>query len=294
MQQQQAGIDSSWAHGYVIAVVGLADSIGKTTVTVNLAVGLARANPESKIAIVDRNPLPGDVGPFLNIQGEHSIVDLSQMIEASAEADFHTVASALVRHETGVSVLSVLPKLSGNAMPHSHIWRVMKFLRKHFDYIILDTPTILPSEISASPFRALHNANMDDAQRVIVVTTPTRLALLNARMLFDLVDEKWLPKDRVVLVLNKVGEQTDLPAEKISRALNHDISVQIPTDPVVVRAVNRGVPLIPPEVRPDSHGGLLGLEMLSPAASALIDLVQLLMKQLPRTRFSSFYQNIDR
>jgi pilus assembly protein CpaE len=51
------------------------------------------------------------------------------------------------------------------------------------------------------------------------------------------------PKDRISLVLNRVGGKTDLKKSEVEKALDLRVAFELPVDRDVAAAANRGVPV---------------------------------------------------
>src|SRR5690606_23750170 len=74
-------------NGHVITVLGPKGGVGKTTIAVNLGIGLIRSDPDKSVLIIDADPYFGDVAVFLNTRGPHTLVDMAKMAEVPEEID---------------------------------------------------------------------------------------------------------------------------------------------------------------------------------------------------------------
>jgi pilus assembly protein CpaE len=218
--------------GHVISVLGFKGGVGKTTLAVNLGVGLVRAN--KKAIVVDTNLLFGDVGVFLNTRGQYSVIDMARMASEPDQLDPQAVQSVLLTHESGVKLL-IAPKSPRESEPISSeaVTNLLNYLKREFDYVIVDTSTALDEVVDAS---------IQASERLIVVATPTMPALKDTQILLSLLDAESLEK--VILVLNQVDKNTRITSDQIANYLKRPISVQIPTDPSAIEAVNQGIALV--------------------------------------------------
>jgi pilus assembly protein CpaE len=222
--------------GFVISVVGPKGGVGKTTVAVNLAVGLARSAPNKKVVVVDSNLFFGDVGVFLNTRGQYSVIDLVLMAEEPEQLDMEAMESVLVSHESGIKLLVAPPNPADvpRIRPDTMV-SLLKVLKVYFDYVVLDT---------ATGYNEMFSAAIQAADRVIALTTPTMPSLKDTRILFsELASVEYLMSN-VLLVLNQVERSGRITPEQIKNFLNHGVDAQIPTDPAAIEAVNRGIPLV--------------------------------------------------
>ena len=110
---------------------------------------------------------------------------------------------------------------------------LLDYLKREFDYVIVDTATTLDEVLDAS---------IQASDRLVVVTTPTMPALKDTQILISLLDADSLEK--VILVLNQVDKRSRITAEQIGNYLKRPVAAQIPTDPSAVEAVNQGMALV--------------------------------------------------
>jgi pilus assembly protein CpaE len=222
--------------GSVISVVGPKGGVGKTTVAVNLAVGLARSAPNKKIVVVDGNLFFGDVGVFLNTRGQYSVIDLVLMAEEPEQMDMQAIESVLVSHESGIKLLVAPPNPADipRMRPESMV-NLLKILKGYFDYIVLDTATGYDDMLSAA---------IQSADKLLALTTPTMPALKDMRILFSELTAVEFLMSNVLLILNKVEKTGRITPEQITNFLKHGVDAQIPMDPQATEAVNRGIPLV--------------------------------------------------
>lgn len=235
-------------HGHVITVLGPKGGVGKTTVAVNLGVGLIRSDPDKSILVIDGNPYFGDVGVFLNTRGQYSLLDMASMAEVPEEIDNQSVDTILVSHESGVKLLiapstpAEMSQVSMRAMLN-----MFDYLRTRFDYIIVDTSTTFDDVLAAS---------IQASDRIIIVAAPTMPALKDTRVMMSELSGFDYEMGNVVIVLNMHDPEGRITTEQIEKFLRKSAVVEVPFDPTVSEALNRGVPLIQldakrvPSVRP--------------------------------------------
>ena len=235
-------------NGHVITVLGPKGGVGKTTIAVNLGIGLIRSDPDKSVLIIDADPYFGDVAVFLNTRGPHTLVDMAKMAEVPEEIDHASVDSILVTHESGVKLLISPSSLSeGNLISPGSVANMLEYFRQRFDYIIVDTSTSVDTPMIES---------IQSADRVVLLTTATMPSLKNARVMLGELSTVSFPLDRVILVLNAYDPNGRITAEQIAKFLRITPQIEIPVDPTTTEAMNRGLPLIQldarrvPSVRP--------------------------------------------
>jgi pilus assembly protein CpaE len=240
------------AEGRVISIIGPKGGVGRTTIAINLGIGLVRQSPERRVLIIDGNIYFGDVGVFLNTRGQYSLLDMVAMAEIPEEIDPASVDSILVPHESGVKLL-VAPTSPGDAnqVSLSGMINMLDHLKKLFDYIIIDTgPTI--DDVLAGAIQG--------SDRLIMVSAPLMPALKDARVMLGELRSVDYAMGDVLLVLNAVPKDSRITGEQIANFLKREVQIEIPYDATINEALNRGVPLVTLDPRRvPSVNPLLGL-----------------------------------
>src|SRR5574341_130598 len=250
--------------GHVVAVLGLKGGVGKTTIATNLAVGLATSRPELKVALVDANPLNGDLGATLNLRGEHHLSHLARIALDSGEVEHEVLDRLLLKHESGVKVLIAphYPRYPNETGPLTGegLLRALEAMCQHFHYVIVDTGTALDDLLSAT---------IQAADTLLAVTEPTILALKDTRILYDAITEAGYSPADTLLIVNQQGSARQITAEQAGNFLRHPVDAVIPFDIKADEALGKAVPLT--TFNPKK----------SPAAAALRDLARLILKRCP-------------
>jgi pilus assembly protein CpaE len=225
--------------GKVIVVYSPQGGAGKTTVSSNLAAAMMREN--AKILLIDCDLQFGDIGVFLNLQGQNTITELSKNA-GDEDLDIDLVENVLVKHDSGLKVLlaPLSPEDAESIVPDSVVSLILK-LRDHFDFIVVDTSSKL-DELNLNLF--------DIASKILLVTNPTLPALKNTRIMLNLFATLRYPEDKVQLVFNRVNvefERTKVvpPVTAFEQRLKRTGLAQIPSDEKrVLTALTRGTPII--------------------------------------------------
>jgi pilus assembly protein CpaE len=220
-------------NGNVIVVFGPKGGIGTTMLAVNLAVGLHQRSDANKVIVVDASLQFGDVGVFLNLSPNRNITDLCATAD---DLDPDSLDTSALAHASGIRALLAPPRPEmADLVGPDHLKRIFEELRKLYDYIVVDTATIINDTILTA---------LDLADRIILVATPDIPAIKNARLFFEITDAlNYLP-NKIMLVINKVDRRSGITAQMIEDNIKHQVVGQIPLDEVLVlNSINRGVPL---------------------------------------------------
>ena len=184
--------------------------------------------------MVDASLQFGDVGVFLNLSPNRNISDLCATIE---DLDPDSIDTAALAHASGIKALLAPPRPEmADLVGPDHLKRILEELRKQYDYVVVDTATIINDTILTA---------LDLADRIVLVATPDIPAIKNARLFFEITDALNYPPNKIMLVINKVDKRSGITAQMIEDNIKHQVVGQIPLDEMLVlNSINRGVPLM--------------------------------------------------
>lgn len=215
----------------IIVVTSGKGGVGKTTVTANLGLGLAKLN--KKVVVVDTDIGLRNLDVVLGLENR-IVYNLIDVIEGSCR-----MKQALIRDKQ-CDNLCLLPSAQTRdktAITPEQMIKLTDDLSEEFDYILLDCP--------AGIEQGFKNA-IAGANRAIVVTTPEVSAIRDADRIIGLLQANEMP--RVQLVINRLrmdmirrGEM--MSVEDVTEILAVELLGAIPDDEAVVIATNQGEPL---------------------------------------------------
>jgi pilus assembly protein CpaE len=220
--------------GKVVTVFSPKGGAGCTTLVTNLAIALQ--NDETKVIVVDANLQFGDIGVFFNLKSKYSLVSMIQAADEELSDDF--LQSVLVAHPSGVKVLlgPPTPEDAELAMAPTQLKKVLEKLRDHFNYIVVDTASVL-RDVELSIF--------DVSDRILLVATPDIPALANVKKFFDLSEKLEYPPDKTLLILNRLDRRSGIQPASVEETIKHPVKGQILADEKsVLTSINSGVPLV--------------------------------------------------
>lgn len=215
----------------VITVFASKGGLGKTTIATNLSIQLA--DKGKKVALIDLNLQFGDVHIFMDIEPKDTIAELVQEVYTP---NIDSLRSYMVMHPSGVHVLCApkSPEYAEVVSPE-RIQSILSLMRSYYDYIIIDTPSIL-NDITITAIEA--------ASMVLFIAGLDISILKNSKLSMSLL-ESLQQKEKVKIVINRAVEMNTITIDDVKRVTECPIFAKIPSDYLVaVSALNRGVPFV--------------------------------------------------
>lgn len=215
----------------IISLFSAKGGVGKTSIAVNLAVGLAHKT-RARVALVDLDLQFGDVAVMMNIHPKRTIAEL---IQETTQLDTDYIESYLYERN-GVRVLSApnKPELA-EIINDEGVTSTLKALMESYDYIVVDTP---------AAFNDVTLAALDLSDTILMVTTPDLPALKNNKRSLDAMKTLSM-YDKVKLILNRSSGGFGVEEDDVQRSMDMKISIQFPSDArLVVASMNRGMPFV--------------------------------------------------
>ena len=114
------------------------------------------------------------------------------------------------------------------------VYKVMGALRRHFDYIVVDTPAQL-SEIVLAAF--------DHSTRVLCMVTLDLPSIRNMRVFLTTLEKLRINSQTIGVVLNKVEDDIGIDISDVQEVLDNKI-VDPPVLREVMRSINKGKPAL--------------------------------------------------
>ena len=215
----------------VIAVASPKGGAGKTAVSSNLAVGIARHAP-GEVVIVDLDLQFGDIAHALRLSPATTIGDVAR----AATLDAATVRAFLTPHASGAFVLCApdAPFEADYIKPET-IATTVDLLSEMFRYVIIDTA----AGLDEATLIAMEHAT--DLVMMCETDVASARGLRKELHAFDLLG---LTRQRRHFVLNRAGARVDLTAHDIESTVGLPIDVAIPSSRVVPLSMNDGSPVL--------------------------------------------------
>ena len=225
--------DSKSRSSTIIAVAGATGGVGSTSLAVNLGCILA-ADPQNSVALVDIDLCLGDADVFLDTIPDYTLVDVAQNV---TRLDFTLLKRSLTKHASGLYLLPRPVQLEEVAHINAEdLRRVIGLLKATFTHVIVDL---------SKGYNAIDMVAIEMASHVLLVTQLDLPCLRNVVRLMTSFGQMDGIKDKVKIVVNRVGLDNQIGLKKAQETVGRDIFWQLPNDyKVMVEVRNNGVPLL--------------------------------------------------
>jgi len=238
LQVEQVG-DEDRA-GNIIVVYSPKGGVGTTTIATSLASGLMKE--DVKVLVVDADLQFADVWTFLNLSPQTTVVDLIPDVD---DLDVDLFENIVTTHDSGIKVLAgpTRPEFADEVKSRPDaLGMILSKIANNYDFIIVDTSCQIDETLMGI---------FDTATKVVLVATPTLVALKELRFVLDLFDQLGYEPDRTLVAMNKAwddkrGKGATISNEKAEGFLKRQIIGTIPMvdERIILSAITRGVPIV--------------------------------------------------
>ena len=229
---QVAGGNDEGPGGRVVAVFSPKGGVGRTTVSVNVAVAAAKELGQ-RVVVMDGSFQFGDVGVLLNLSPKsNSIADLIPVLEAG-EVD--SIKTFVMEHTSGISVLLAPPSPEmAETITATSVRQVLEALRRSHDLVVVDCTAF---------FNDTTLAILDEADVILTMLSLEITSIKNMRLFLEVADQLGYVGDKVRLVLNRADSSLGIRVADVEQSIGRKIDETIVSDGrSVVYALNRGIP----------------------------------------------------
>jgi len=223
--------ENSFKQGKIITVIGSKGAVGTTTIAVNLAVSLAENEDIQSVALIDVNPLFGDLSLFLEKKAKYKWSDLTKTISRLDDTFLKNILSV---DTSEICVLSSSSRLSDqNEISSQNIEHLLMLMQRVFDFVIIDAGQPL-DDIS---FKTLE---LSDIILLVSILSHPCLSITN-RLLKAMRDLGFSPDEKIKMVVNRYLKKSDPSIEDAEASIEKEIFWTIPNDyQTTSNAINEG------------------------------------------------------
>ncbi len=215
----------------VITVISPKGGTGKTTVSTNLAVALAKQRSK-QVVLLDLDAQFGDCAAALSIEPEYSLADAVKGISHERS----TVKVFLGSHPSGLAVLAPPDDLvAAEEIETDGLKRTLATFAEEFPYVVIDT---------ASGIDSFTLAAMEQATDLLLVSTTDVPAIRALRRQLEALDQIGYTSQRRTFVLNRANAKVGLSVSEIEAAVGMPALFRLPSTRMIPVSTNEGVAIV--------------------------------------------------
>lgn len=215
----------------VITVLSPKGGTGKTTLATNLAVGLARRQP-NQVALLDLDIQFGDCASALGLKPERSLVDAMKALSLDRSA----LKVFLSIHSSGLAVLSPPDDLAAvEDIETDQLKLLISALAEEFPFLVIDTGSgIDPACVAA----------LELSTDLLLVSTTDVPSIRALRRQVEALDRIGMSAARRTFVLNRANAKVGLSVGDVEAAVGMEAAFHIPSSRLVPVSTNEGTPAV--------------------------------------------------
>jgi pilus assembly protein CpaE len=222
------------AQGRVASFLSNKGGVGKSTLSVNVACGLALRHPD-EVLLIDASVQVGSCAMLLDLKPTSSIVDA---VRERDRLDKTLLRHLTLRHGTGLRLLAApVDALEGAEVDDEAIARIINMARRSFKYVIVDTFPMLDNVLMTI---------LDVTDVAFIVVQGTAPAVAGAARLLPVLEGLGLPaaRQRIILNYNYKPFLGDLKPVDIADRLDRTVVYVLRYEQRVLTSMNTGSPHI--------------------------------------------------
>ena len=232
--------------GRAITVFSTKGGVGKSVVASNVATALAQTGVDT--ILVDLDLQFGDMGIMLDLKPERTIFDAVQSYE---RLDPEMLRGFLISHSSGLRVLlAPIHPEDADAVTASRVATILGMLRQLADVVVIDTSASFDDVVLAA---------IDVSDEIYAVATMDVASIKNTRVSLQKLAQLGYDTSKTKLVLNRADSKVWLDVSEVEHSIEAETIARVPSDRLVPRSVNRGVPVVIDSPRAAVARSLAGL-----------------------------------
>ena len=218
--------------GTIITVIGAKGGVGKTVVSVNLAVAMSESSGRS-VVVIDADTHFGDVGTMLDLTPR---MPLAEILRQSESLDRSGLSEYVTAHVSGVDVLGGSGSFDAwDDANAQQLTQVIERFAEVYDFVIVDT--------SGSFYRFVRAA-VEVSTLTLIVTSPDVSSIRNTKLAIARLDGWGIDSERTRFILNHATRIQSVSREELRESLGREILLELPFDKAVTSSVQVGHPVV--------------------------------------------------
>lgn len=215
----------------VVSVFSTKGGVGKSVIASNLAAIIA-SSTDKRVVLLDLDLEFGDGAVMLGLEPTLTIYDA---VQAFDRLDAQLLDGFMREHSSGAKVLlaPVQPE-QAESVTGPRVAGIIALARELADVVVIDTPGRLDETVLTA---------IDNSDQVLAIATMDLPSIKNTKVSLAKLRQLGYGNGLVNLVLNRADSKVFLEAGDVERTVGTDVLARIPSDRLVPRSVNQGVPV---------------------------------------------------
>lgn len=214
------------SRGRVIGLISGKGGVGKTSMSVNIAVGLKQIGKD--VTVVDADFSASNLGVHLG-RYDHP-VKIQDVLHGDAEP-----SSAIFRHPTGIKAIASSNEIH-QVEPDTTLLRdILEEAAQESHYVLVDCPPGLNTTVESV---------MDSCDELLIVTMPTQTAGINAAQIIEKAKQRHQPV--LGTIINKIEDspEKELVEREVEMMTESDTVAKVPYDSKMKESLFQNTPLL--------------------------------------------------
>jgi pilus assembly protein CpaE len=218
--------------GRILTVFSPKGGSGKTVLSTNIAVAVARSGLDT--LLVDLDLQFGDAALTTGVAPRATIADLAG---SSGPTDVEKLKAFVCAGPVASLSLLAAPTRpeDAQAVNQVELKAILDSARSAYGAVVIDTGPLFDVAMLAA---------VDCSDQLLIVCNPEITSLKNVRIGLETLERLGFPRSRISIVVNRVGAPGGVSQKEIEQALDVEIAYELPDDAAVPKALNRAVPVV--------------------------------------------------
>ncbi len=219
--------------GTVVSFISNKGGVGKSTMAVNTACGLARRQPR-RVLLIDASLQLGVCAAMLDLQPATTLTDA---VRQRDRLDETLLRQLVTQHACGLDLLAApTDAVEAGEVDDEVMARVLTLARRSYDFVVVDSFPLVDRVMMAV---------LDLSDRVLIVLENMVPTVLGGVKLCALLDSLGVVRDKQRIVLNRYARFAGhLRPTDVAERLGREIDYVVPFNKKQLAATNLGQPLI--------------------------------------------------
>jgi pilus assembly protein CpaE len=203
--------------GKLLVILGTKGGVGTSTVSVNLAVQLAKIPGKSTVLLDFSRPM-GDVAGFLDLQPSFQ---LSDAVENFKRLDPTLLSGLLTQHKSGLKVLAGAARLQDwQYASNSAIERLVEIAQQSFDFVVMDFGSFYSADWQ----------NVLQAAEILLVSEADLPGLAKLHRHLGALANLQVASSQVRLIINRWHRHDEPALEKVEQGMKIPVFSRLPNN----------------------------------------------------------------